>query len=488
MEVNIIPLVNLAEQPLKTKDQVNNKFEFLKEILQLKNIIRSDDDIPNSIIKDLVYNSSIEVIKEGEEICTLNYNQVNNSNSIILDINEPIEFYIILSGSVGIYECDLNKSAFDIKLLNNRESISPQRKLNKYDLFGTVKQNYLNDIIIEGLDDEDKLDDENMNKNDCSYKIISLENNTRLLKFTRDISIIKLKVNTESSVVNKENPINKKINALPKDKNIMIDSENDYVKLKIRKTEYISDSFNDFTCFNNILNNIEIILKESNYSSYEDLLIQKELKFIKAQRNNVNIKLSKLYALQILSSIDDKETINLDEEMYYSFLGEIKKFNKFVDIKDKKELMYFYLSKLIALVLCNLKNNLIIKINKIKEKILLKNSQNPNYFIGTLKEGVVNIEFKEYFYLNSSHIISNFDQKLKLKKENEKSIENNRKLIKEEDLKFEKSVYCLKCQIHPRNVIGNCNHLLYCDDCMKNIDSCGKCGQSIIEYLKLYRC
>ena len=487
MEVNIIPLISLAEQPLKTKDQVNNKYEFLKEILQLKNIIRNDDDIPNSIIKDLIYNSSIEVIKEGEEIYTLNDDQVNKSNSMLLDINNPIEFYIILSGSVGIFQCDLNKSAFDINLLNNRGSISPQRTLTKYELFGSIKQNYLKEIVIEGPNDDNKLDNDNMNNNDYSYKIISLENNTKLLKFTRDISIIKLKVYRNSALENKQNQI-KNINALPKDKNIMIESENELVKQKISMTEFISHDINGFTCFDTILNNIELILRECKYDSYASLSKEKEIKFIKAQKHIANIKLSKFYSIQILSNIDDNETINLDDEMYYSFLAEIKKYNKFHDFKDKKELMYFYLSKLIKSFLCNLKNNLIIEINKIKEKIISKNSHNPNYFIGTLKEGVLNSEFKEYIYLNSSHIISNFEQKSKLKNENQKSIDSNRKLIKEEDLKYEKSVYCLKCQIHPRNVIGECNHLLYCDDCMKTIDSCGKCGQSIIEYLKLYRC
>ncbi len=71
---------------------------------------------------------------------------------------------------------------------------------------------------------------------------------------------------------------------------------------------------------------------------------------------------------------------------------------------------------------------------------------------------------------------------------NKELLSKNKEFISKEDNQFEKSIYCVECKNQPRNAVGICNHLLYCDDCIKQIKSCIKCGESLKNYVKLFRC
>mmetsp|Transcript_20968 Transcript_20968/g.21756 ORF Transcript_20968/g.21756 Transcript_20968/m.21756 type:complete len:353 (-) Transcript_20968:9-1067(-) len=79
-------------------------------------------------------------------------------------------------------------------------------------------------------------------------------------------------------------------------------------------------------------------------------------------------------------------------------------------------------------------------------------------------------------------------EKLEQLKKNKKMLAENKEFIAKEDADLEVSVYCKKCKSQPRNCVGECNHLVYCDDCIKDIDYCDVCVKPIGKYLRLFRC
>lgn len=71
---------------------------------------------------------------------------------------------------------------------------------------------------------------------------------------------------------------------------------------------------------------------------------------------------------------------------------------------------------------------------------------------------------------------------------NKKIIKENKQQIKKNDEYLLEKYYCFLCHKMPRNVlIKNCNHLILCENCVKNITVCPKCGLNIIDRIKIFR-
>jgi len=72
--------------------------------------------------------------------------------------------------------------------------------------------------------------------------------------------------------------------------------------------------------------------------------------------------------------------------------------------------------------------------------------------------------------------------------ENKKILKEKKEQMKKDDEYLLQKYYCFLCHKFPRNVlIKNCNHFLLCENCVKDISVCPKCGLNIVEHIKIYR-
>lgn len=158
----------------------------------------------------------------------------------------------------------------------------------------------------------------------------------------------------------------------------------------------------------------------------------------------------------------------------------------FRSLKDAKEICSVFAGAFISSYIRIRENLMQNWFLQTIDKLNQEDKDNPNYFHSELKQFVGTDEFNETMKEKLKAKFE-FAEKKEKRLKNDELIQTNRKKIKEEDSFFEKTVYCIKCQVQPRNVIAACNHLLYCDDCAKDIQYCSKCGKSLNGFLKLFR-
>lgn len=275
-----------------------------------------------------------------------------------------------------------------------------------------------------------------------------------------------------------------------------------YNKLKLKSLSYIASVFNkEMLLFedsniknkDNILNspNIKNNIKTSynlhnNNTNYnKDVDLEKSIRNITNNINYNNIKYNN-------KENNYKEILVLDQNIYIDLIKEelfnYKQTKIFKDDSHLKELLSFYLIKYLLKNINNVKNKLLQSIIYIRDDLLtFKNTRNPNYISSNYKEMLNNEEYK-----NTLNIIFNDKYNYNIKKNivesNKIILENNRNKIKQQDAFFETKVYCVICKCQARNIILECNHLLYCEDCIIKVRSCKLCNKIIDNYVKLFRC
>lgn len=545
MNFNLLPIIEIAELVNKLPSQIEGKYQFLKEFLFQKKIIKNESDMKDSLLKDLLKSSTIKKYTQNEEIYTYSKEIINNNHikfkedqEIDYDSLDYIDIFILINGTVGVYEGRDNEEdsrEFEILSRNSDENGNFIKEIEKEEVFGSLNRicrivnlitNDNNDLglkienisniensQVERLDSSiiivnnrknyrnSIMDNElNMNKHALIsdfIKIVSLKNNTKILEMHIKKNEILIQANNQS-IIKKEKE-NEEINES------ISNSLNQYKKINTSKTkkkenssvtEFYSNNITDCLNPDHIFNKYKEILnkglnRKEVYRNLEEMFI------INQHQHFKNIKPSTYASIVTIKSILSKENQFLYKDLpYQDVINDILNINSssFNSDSDRKELLSFYFINFLYRTINKLHENIQIHKRGLYERLLMKHVSNPNFFGRGLKEGVESDDFKVFFLKsffknkeNKGNDRQEYDEKKKIRKDNEELINSNRKRIKEEDSLFEKTVYCLKCQIHPRNVVGNCNHLLYCDDCMKIVSACGTCGASMIEFIRLFR-
>jgi len=164
--------------------------------------------------------------------------------------------------------------------------------------------------------------------------------------------------------------------------------------------------------------------------------------------------------------------------------------NKFINYTEetKKQIKYSLIFKQFLGEIKQMKKNFSVKIDSIKEKnYSAENLKNKNLLNLSIEEEIKNPAFKQYIIerINREGKLNN---SLKEKAYNDKLISSNATQIKRDEKVLLEKYYCVLCHKLPRNIlIKNCNHLVMCDNCVKTIQICPRCGIDIEGYDKIFR-
>jgi hypothetical protein len=164
------------------------------------------------------------------------------------------------------------------------------------------------------------------------------------------------------------------------------------------------------------------------------------------------------------------------------------KFNTY-SFECRKEIKYAIILKIFISNIKITKDNLSNEIKNLKENLFTETCPEKN-------KNLINLNFEEILktkefnnFLKESIDYDNIlNTALKDYNENKKIIKEKKDQQKKSDDYLLDKYYCNLCHKMPKNIlIKNCNHLILCEECIKNIKICPKCGLNINEYVKIFR-
>ncbi len=164
--------------------------------------------------------------------------------------------------------------------------------------------------------------------------------------------------------------------------------------------------------------------------------------------------------------------------------------NKYLNYSEESKLeikLALLMSKSLTQI-DNCSKSIFSDLEDVKEKLFsTTNVKNKNLLLLDIDSEIRKTEFHN-FLKEKLDKEGNLAKLLEEKKKNEKFIEDNRKKIKSDETSLFNSYYCIKCHIRARNAVSrSCQHLVFCEECIKLTKICPKCGLDIIEYVKIYR-
>ncbi len=164
--------------------------------------------------------------------------------------------------------------------------------------------------------------------------------------------------------------------------------------------------------------------------------------------------------------------------------------NKFTNYSEdsKREIKYSLLFKRILSEIAEMKKQFNLKIETLKDKnYTTDNLKNKNLLRLSVEEEIKHPAFKS-FVINQINRKGKLNALLEEKAKNDKTIAMNSKQIKKDQAFLLDKYYCTLCHTLPRNVmVKNCSHLVMCEDCLKTVKICPRCGIEIEGYDKIFR-
>jgi len=164
--------------------------------------------------------------------------------------------------------------------------------------------------------------------------------------------------------------------------------------------------------------------------------------------------------------------------------------NKFINYSDnsKKVIKYSLLFKKFLSEISQVKKSFSEKIQITKDKNWATDDlKNKNLLKLNIDEEIKNPNFKNYIIerMNREGKLNNL---LEEKATNDKLIASKTSQIKKDENNLLDKYYCILCHKLPRNIlIKSCNHLIMCENCVKTIQICPRCGIDIDDYDKIFR-
>ena len=146
------------------------------------------------------------------------------------------------------------------------------------------------------------------------------------------------------------------------------------------------------------------------------------------------------------------------------------KFNTY-SFQSKKEIKYALVLKILISNIKITKENLLIEIKNFKESLFKESTpeKNKNLINLNLKEILKTSEFNN-FLKESIDYDNILNTALKDYNENKKILKEKKDQQKKSDEYLLEKYYCFLCHKMPRNIlIKNCNHLILCENCVKNM-------------------
>jgi hypothetical protein len=133
------------------------------------------------------------------------------------------------------------------------------------------------------------------------------------------------------------------------------------------------------------------------------------------------------------------------------------------------------------------KKDIQFNLENLKMKLFTEDVKNKNLLNLDIDDELDKEEFHK-FIVDQINKDGNLSALLEEKRKNEMTINNNKLKIKCDETLLLENFYCIKCRTKGKNILSHdCKHLVSCEDCVKIIKVCPKCGLDIKKYDKIYR-